>query len=69
MKQVVTLREMGRPSAFEMNRIEAQHRALDQRLHELGRHHTLTPVEQREVSELKKQKLKMKDQLATFRRE
>ncbi len=69
MKQVVTLRELGRPSAFEMSRIEAQHRALDDRLRELGRHSHLTPLEEREVSEIKKQKLRVKDQIAAFRRE
>ena len=68
MKQVVTLREAGLPvSVDRLNRFEAQRRALEARLRELGRHTYLTPNEQREVMELKKQKLWAKDQIAALR--
>jgi len=47
--------------------IEAHHRALDKRLKELARRAYLTPDEQVEVAELKKQKLKAKDELHALR--
>jgi uncharacterized protein YdcH (DUF465 family) len=47
---------------------EARHRALDARLKELGQHAYLTPDEQVEVVELKKQKLKAKDEIHELRR-
>ena len=47
--------------------IEARHKELDERLKELARRAYLTPDEQVEVSELKKQKLKAKDELHALR--
>ena len=48
--------------------MEARHRELDARLSELGRHLYLTPNEQREAAELKKLKLRAKDEIASLRR-
>ena len=47
---------------------EARHSELDARLKELGRHAFLTPAEQREAAELKKHKLRAKDEIDTLRR-
>ena len=47
---------------------EARHRELDARLRELGRHAFLTPSEQLEASELKKHKLRAKDEIDALRR-
>jgi hypothetical protein len=46
---------------------ESRHRQLDVRLKELGRRAYLTPTEQLEASELKKLKLRAKDELTTLR--
>jgi len=51
-----------------LNEAEARHRALDERLKELARHAYLTPEEQVEVAQLKKQKLKAKDEIHELRR-
>lgn len=48
--------------------LEALHRSLDVAVSRLGRRAYLTPSEQREMLELKKQKLQAKDQLAALRR-
>jgi hypothetical protein len=48
--------------------LELQHRNLDTAVSRLGRRAYLTPGEQREFAELKKQKLITKDQLAALRR-
>jgi uncharacterized protein YdcH (DUF465 family) len=48
--------------------VEARHRELDARLKELGRHAYLTPSEQLEASQLKKHKLKAKDEITALRR-
>ncbi len=56
---------------FEGERIrelELRHRDLDEAVTRLGRRAYLTPGEQREISELKKQKLLAKDQLTVLRR-
>jgi uncharacterized protein YdcH (DUF465 family) len=69
MKQVVSLREPeGDALHFRLNMIETRHRELDTRLKELGRHAYLTPAEQREIAELKKQKLRAKDEMADLKR-
>ena len=47
--------------------VESRHRQLDVRLKELGRRAYLTPTEQLEASELKKLKLRAKDELTTLR--
>jgi uncharacterized protein YdcH (DUF465 family) len=46
---------------------DSRHRQLDVRLKELGRRAYLTPTEQLEASELKKLKLRAKDELTTLR--
>lgn len=71
MKQVVTLPRVALASSSareQLNRVEAHHRALDTRLKELGRRVYLTPPEEREALEIKKHKLKAKDEIAALRR-
>jgi uncharacterized protein YdcH (DUF465 family) len=48
--------------------LELKHRSLDEAVTRLSRRAYLTPGEQREFAELKKQKLLMKDQLVVLRR-
>lgn len=48
--------------------LELKHRSLDDAVTRLGRRAYLTPGEQREFAELKKQKLATKDQIAVLRR-
>ena len=48
--------------------LELQHKNLDVAVSRLGRRAYLTPGEQREIADLKKQKLLAKDQLAALRR-
>lgn len=48
--------------------LEVQHRTLDDAVSRLGRRAYLTPGEQREFADLKKQKLLTKDQLTALRR-
>lgn len=70
MKQAVSLR--GPKSEGDFHRltvVEARHRELDARLQELGRRAYLTPPEQREVAEIKKQKLRAKDEITALRRD
>lgn len=43
--------------------LRVEHRALDQRLQELEKHLSLTPLEQQEVARIKKQKLHKKDEI------
>jgi uncharacterized protein YdcH (DUF465 family) len=64
MKQVVSARGL----EDRLNRVEALHRQLDERLKELGRRAHLTPKEQLELAEIKKHKLKAKDEIAALRR-
>ena len=64
MKQAVSLRG---GLEHQLSSIEAQHRRLDDRLRELGRRAFLTPKEQLEVAEIKKHKLRAKDELAALR--
>ena len=47
--------------------VEAHHRELDHRLKELGKRPFLTPSEQLEIAELKKHKLKVKDELLALK--
>ena len=51
-----------------IHELELKHRDLDVAVMRLGRRAYLTPGEQREFAELKKQKLLMKDQLTLLRR-
>jgi uncharacterized protein YdcH (DUF465 family) len=64
MKQVVSLRGL----EDRLNRVEAHHRELDERLEQLRRRAHLTPKEQIELAEIKKHKLKAKDEIAALRR-
>jgi hypothetical protein len=64
MKQTVSLRGVEQ----RLTSIEAQHRQLDERLRELGRRPFLTPREQVEVAEIKKHKLRAKDEITVLRR-
>lgn len=77
MKQVVTARsdELHAPvldgRAILEDRLikaEARHRELDSRLKALGRRAHLTPAEHVEVIDLKKHKLKAKDEIEGLRR-
>jgi hypothetical protein len=65
MKQTVFLRG---GVEQRLTSIEARHRELDERLRELGRRPFLTPREQVEIAELKKHKLRAKDELMALRR-
>jgi len=65
MKQAVSLRG---GLEHQLSSIEAQHRQLDERLRELGRRPYLTPKEQVEVAEIKKHKLRAKDEITALRR-
>jgi len=65
MKQAVSLRGA---HEHHLTSMEAQHRKLDERLQELGRRAILTPREQLEVAEIKKHKLRAKDEIASLRR-
>jgi uncharacterized protein YdcH (DUF465 family) len=67
MKQVHSSHGIESETA-RLGEAEARHRALDERLRELGRHVYLTPEEQIEVAQLKKQKLKTKDEIQEMRR-
>ena len=64
MKQTVSLRGVEQ----RLTSIEAHHRQLDERLRELGRRPFLTPKEQLEVTEIKKHKLRAKDEMTALRR-
>jgi uncharacterized protein YdcH (DUF465 family) len=68
MKQVVSFRGPSIDGPHELFRAEARHRELDQRLKDLGRRAYLTPTEQFEVAELKKQRLLLKDEVSTLRK-
>lgn len=46
-----------------LERLVAEHRALEERLRELDRHVSLTSAEQVEYSQIKKQKLRTKDRM------
>jgi uncharacterized protein YdcH (DUF465 family) len=68
MKQVVSFRGLSINGTHELHRAEARHRELDQRLKDLGRRAYLTPSEQLEITELKKQRLLVKDEVSTLRK-
>ena len=69
MKQVVSLREPKSDGlSLRLRKAEARHRELDARLQELGRRAYLTPPEQRELTEIKKHKLRAKDEMAALQR-
>ncbi len=51
-----------------LTQAEARHRELDTRLKELDRRAYLTPSERLEASEIKKHKLRAKDEIDSLRR-
>jgi uncharacterized protein YdcH (DUF465 family) len=54
----------GEVEGTEAARLKARHDEIEKRLSELERHLSLTPDEQIERSQLKKEKLRAKDRLA-----
>jgi uncharacterized protein YdcH (DUF465 family) len=68
MKQsVFSSSRAGNPERDRLSLAEARHKALESRLKELDRRVYLTPSERIEVSEIKKHKLRAKDEIATLR--
>jgi hypothetical protein len=65
MKQVGSLRG---GIQERLSLVEARHRELDERLKELGRRPYLTPREQVEIAEIKKHKLRAKDEMFDLKR-
>ena len=53
----------GEEAGVEMSRLRARRHEIEKRLSELERHLSLTPDEQVERSDLKKEKLRTKDRL------
>jgi hypothetical protein len=53
--------------AVQMAKLRERHGELERRLAELERHLSLTPDEQIERSRLKKEKLRMKDEISRLR--
>jgi len=51
-----------------LNLLEERHRHLDDAVTRLGRRAFLTPTEQREVADLKKEKLLTRDRIEVLRR-
>jgi uncharacterized protein YdcH (DUF465 family) len=51
-----------------VHELEQKHRTLDQQVSRLERRTYLTPLEQRQVTDLKKEKLRTKDLLFSLRR-
>jgi uncharacterized protein YdcH (DUF465 family) len=66
MKHIISVKSEG--SFDRLSVAEARHRELDARLKELGSHSYLTPKEQLEATEIKKQKLRAKDEIVSLRR-
>jgi uncharacterized protein YdcH (DUF465 family) len=54
----------GAGAGAEVERLRARHDEIEKRLSELERHLSLTPDEQVERSQLKKEKLRAKDRIA-----
>jgi hypothetical protein len=65
MKHAVSLRG---GLEHQLSSIEAHHRELEERVRELGRRPFLTPKEQLELAEIKKHKLRAKDEITALRR-
>jgi uncharacterized protein YdcH (DUF465 family) len=57
------LKERLLQSDHEYRDLAARHHELDERLHELSSRHFLTEPEQLEESQIKKQKLRLKDRM------
>ena len=66
MEKIRVASQMGRGDVdgAEAVRLKARHDEIEKRLSELERHLSLTPEEQIERSQLKKEKLRAKDRLA-----
>ena len=54
--------------SFRLRVVEAKHRVLDERVAALGRRGYLTGDEQRELTDLKRQKLRAKDEISSIQR-
>jgi len=52
-----------------LDELVARHRSLHEQVDRLEQHRYLTPVEQRQVADLKKLKLAAKDQIAALKRQ
>jgi uncharacterized protein YdcH (DUF465 family) len=63
MEKIRVVAEGDDGAGMEMARLKARHDEIEKRLTELERHLSLTPEEQIERSELKKEKLRAKDRL------
>jgi uncharacterized protein YdcH (DUF465 family) len=63
------LKERLLQSDHEFRDLAARHHDLDQRLHELENRHFLTEPEQLEESQIKKQKLRLKDRMEDILRQ
>ena len=60
---------MGEPTAWDRLRIlETEHGVLKEAVRQLERRAYLTPTEQHQVTEMKKQKLAAKDRIAALKR-
>lgn len=59
--------QMSHKGVERLSAAESLHKTLESRLKELGRRVYLTPSEQVEVADLKKQKLKLKDEIHALR--
>lgn len=57
------LKERLMASDHEYRELSTRHHELDERLHELSSRHFLTEPEQVEESQIKKQKLRLKDRM------
>jgi hypothetical protein len=55
--------EMGASKEQVLSRLSDEHRAIKERLRQLGRHIALTSAEQVEVAQLKRMKLATKDRM------
>ena len=64
MEKIRVAGQQGDSGTDEAARLRARHDEIEKRLTELERHLSLTPDEQVERSQLKKEKLRAKDRLA-----
>jgi uncharacterized protein YdcH (DUF465 family) len=64
MEKIRVESDQGTLVGLEIERLRARHDEIEKRLSELERHLSLTPDEQIERSQLKKEKLRAKDRVA-----
>jgi uncharacterized protein YdcH (DUF465 family) len=64
MEKIRVASQVSNGEGSEAGRLKARHDEIEKRLSELERHLSLTPDEQIERSQLKKEKLRAKDRLA-----